>query len=236
MTDLSFPDLRAFLDQLRRDGDLVVVEAEVDPAPRGGRDPPPRDRGRRAGAAVHERPRRGLPARHQPLRHRAAGRAGLRRRARERLIRRSSTSPRRSCRPTPGKLWGARDVGREALQGRPHARERRAGHRGGDRRRAPRPPARPHLLARGRRPVRHAAARLHRAPGRPGRSNLGMYRLHVHDDAHHRHALADRQGRRLPLRGGRGPGRGPARHRLPRRPARADPRRDRAAARRTCPS
>ena len=28
---MSFPDLRAFLDQLRRDGDLVEVGAEVDP-------------------------------------------------------------------------------------------------------------------------------------------------------------------------------------------------------------
>ena len=27
---MSFPDLRAFLDQLTRDGDLVTVEAEVD--------------------------------------------------------------------------------------------------------------------------------------------------------------------------------------------------------------
>ena len=38
-------------------------------------------------------------------------------------------------------------------------------------------------------------------PERPGH-NLGMYRLHVHDAQHDRHALADRQGRRLPLRGG----------------------------------
>ena len=29
--DISFPDLRSFLGQLRRDGDLAVVEAEVDP-------------------------------------------------------------------------------------------------------------------------------------------------------------------------------------------------------------
>src|SRR5512143_1079946 len=31
VSEPSFPDLRAFLDQLKRDGDLVVVEAEVDP-------------------------------------------------------------------------------------------------------------------------------------------------------------------------------------------------------------
>src|SRR5262245_63065911 len=28
---LSFPDLRAFIDRLRRDGDLVTVESQVDP-------------------------------------------------------------------------------------------------------------------------------------------------------------------------------------------------------------
>ncbi|MCH7780411.1 MAG: UbiD family decarboxylase, partial [Acidobacteria bacterium] len=28
---MTFTDLRAFLDQLRRDGDLVVVDAPVDP-------------------------------------------------------------------------------------------------------------------------------------------------------------------------------------------------------------
>src|SRR5215470_1073581 len=30
MADATYPDLRAFLDQLRRDGDLAVVEAPVD--------------------------------------------------------------------------------------------------------------------------------------------------------------------------------------------------------------
>src|SRR6478609_4479428 len=30
MADSTYPDLRAFLDQLRRDGDLVTVEAPVD--------------------------------------------------------------------------------------------------------------------------------------------------------------------------------------------------------------
>ena len=28
---MSFPDLRAFIDQLRRDGDVVTVDARVDP-------------------------------------------------------------------------------------------------------------------------------------------------------------------------------------------------------------
>jgi len=31
LSEPGFPDLRAFLDQLRRDGDLRVVDAEVDP-------------------------------------------------------------------------------------------------------------------------------------------------------------------------------------------------------------
>ena len=31
MRETAFGDLRSFLDQLRRDGDLAVVEAEVDP-------------------------------------------------------------------------------------------------------------------------------------------------------------------------------------------------------------
>ncbi|HJX28487.1 MAG TPA: hypothetical protein VJ885_11275, partial [Thermoanaerobaculia bacterium] len=30
MREPSFPDLRSFLDRLRRDGDLTVVEAPVD--------------------------------------------------------------------------------------------------------------------------------------------------------------------------------------------------------------
>jgi 4-hydroxybenzoate decarboxylase subunit C len=30
LADATFPDLRSFLDRLRRDGDLAVVEAEVD--------------------------------------------------------------------------------------------------------------------------------------------------------------------------------------------------------------
>ena len=69
--------------------------------------------------------------------------------------------------PTPAKLWGARDVGRAALRHRPEARRARPGPR---RRRAARArsPAGPHVLARGRRPVRDAAARLHRASRRQG--------------------------------------------------------------------
>ena len=69
--------------------------------------------------------------------------------------------------PTPAKLWGARDVGARAAEGRPAARRARAGDRGGHRRRAARPAAGAHVLAGGRRPVRHAAARLHGASRQP---------------------------------------------------------------------
>ncbi|MEE8138925.1 MAG: hypothetical protein V3T81_08685, partial [Thermoanaerobaculia bacterium] len=31
MAPASFPDLRSFIDQLRREGDLAVVEVQVDP-------------------------------------------------------------------------------------------------------------------------------------------------------------------------------------------------------------
>ena len=46
-----------------------VVDAPGRRAPRGRRDPPPGDRGRRARAALHERDGRRLPAGHQPVRH-----------------------------------------------------------------------------------------------------------------------------------------------------------------------
>ena len=85
-------------------------------------------------------------------------------------------------------------------------------------------------MARGRRPVPHAPARLHRAP----RAARVQPRDVPHPDprpADDGRPLADRQRRRLPLPRGRGEGRGAAAHDLPRRPARPDPRRDRAAPR-----
>ena len=228
--DLSFPDLRSFLDQLRRDGDLAVVEAEVDP--------------RLEAAEIHRRviaaggpallftkvARRGLAARHQPLRHRPPGRAGVRHAAG--AARQAPRPPRRDADAADGRqaVGRARRRPRGAAH-RPREARARAGHGGRDRRRAPRPPARADLLARGRRPVRHAAARLHRAPRRARAAQPRHVPPAGPRRAHDRHALADRQGRRLPLRRGRGARREPAGHRLPRRPARADPRRDRAAAR-----
>ena len=89
----------------------------------GGRgDPSPRDRGRRAGAALHERQRRVVPARHEPVRHGAARRAGVRRRGRSRSSSGSCTSPRRSCRRRRPSC-GARATSRgELLAGRRDAR------------------------------------------------------------------------------------------------------------------
>ena len=102
--------------------------------------------------------------------------------------------------PTPGKLWGARDVGARAAARSARAARVRAGARavvdatcgsiacrsltcwpedGG-----------PFVTL----PLVYTTH-----PDRPGH-NLGMYRLHVHDRAHDRDALADRQGRRLSLR------------------------------------
>ena len=112
----------------------------------------------------------------------------------------SCTWPRRMLPPTPAKLWGARDVGGELLK--VGTRRQRSGPvtEVVTSRRAARPAAGADVLARRRRPVRHAAARLHAASRRQAGHNLGMYRLHVHDTRDDRHALADRQGRRLPLR------------------------------------
>ena len=200
-------------------------------APRSGRDPSPRDRRRRPGAAVHQRQGRGLSAGHQPVRHRAARRAGVRRAAAaassSALVHLAETL----LPPTPAKLWGARDVGARAAEGRHAPRADGPGHRGGDRRRAARSAAGDDLLARGRRPVHHAAARLHAASRRAAATTsacIGCRSRRAHD----RHALADRQGRRLSLRAS--PKR--ANEPLPvdgvsRRAAGADPVGDRAAAR-----
>jgi len=227
--DLSFPDLRAFLDQLRRDGDLAVVEAEVD--------------ARLEAAEVHRRViAAGGPAllftkvrgADLPL---ATNLFGTARRAQlafgtrpERLVKRLVHLAETLMPPTAAKLWGARDVAREAL---------RIG-----------------LAKRSRGPVTQIVTRDVRldrlpaltcwpedggpfvtlplvytehpdAPGRSdadgqrgdaaprtggaGRSNLGMYRLHVHDarttgmhwqigkGGGYHHALAEARGESLPV-------------------------------------
>ena len=231
MNEPSFPDLRAFLDQLRRDGDLVVVEAEVDPRlevaeihrrviAAGG-----------PGAPLHARPRRRLPARHEPLRHRAPRRARLRPAAGP-----ARPAARRARRDAPA-------ADRRQALGRARPRRARRCASGSRRRRSG--------------PVTEVVTgdvRLDRLPAltcwpedggpfvtlplvytehpdAPGPPNLGMYRMQVHD------ARTTGMHWQIGKGGGfhharrRGARREPAGHRLPRRPAGAHPRRDRAAAR-----
>jgi len=124
MAELQFPDLRSFLDQLRRDGDLAEIEVEVD--------------ARLEAAEVHRRViAAGGPA---LLFRRIAGSDfplvtnlfGTRRRAElafgsrpARLIRRAVELAHTALPPSLGKLWGARDLVREML--RVGTRNRRSG-------------------------------------------------------------------------------------------------------------
>jgi UbiD family decarboxylase len=111
----SFPDLRSFLDQLRRDGDLTVVEAPVD--------------ARLEAAEIHRRViAAGGPAllftdvkgADFPL---VTNLFGTARRAELafgtrplRLIKRLVHLAETLLPPSPAKLWGARDMAREALR------------------------------------------------------------------------------------------------------------------------
>ncbi|HVR69573.1 MAG TPA: UbiD family decarboxylase [Vicinamibacteria bacterium] len=115
MSDRGFPDLRAFLDRLRAEGDLAVVEAPVD--------------ARLEAAEIHRRViAAGGPA---LLFTHVAGAAfplatnlfGTRRRAEMafgarplRLVRRMAALAEELMPPSPGKLWAARDVLGEALR------------------------------------------------------------------------------------------------------------------------
>jgi len=119
-----FPDLRAFLDQLRREGDLATVSVPVDP--------------RLEAAEIHRRViAAGGPAllftrpvgAEMPL---VTNLFGTRRRAEMafgsrplRLVRRLAELAQTLLPPTPGKLWGSRDVARELL--RVGTRRRRSG-------------------------------------------------------------------------------------------------------------
>ena len=112
---MSFPDLRAFIDRLRRDHDLIEVEAEIDPCLEA--------------AEVHRRVvAAGGPAllftnvkgASFPL---VTNLFGTARRAElafgerpQRLIRRLVELVETILPPTPAKLWGARDVGFELLK------------------------------------------------------------------------------------------------------------------------
>jgi UbiD family decarboxylase len=115
MRDETFPDLRAFLARLRRDGDLAVVDVPV--------------AAHLEAAEIHRRViAAGGPAllfskvrgAEMPL---ATNLFGTARRAElafgsrpERLIRRLAHLAAELLPPTPRKLWGARDLGREALR------------------------------------------------------------------------------------------------------------------------
>src|SRR5258705_2663715 len=123
MSEGSFSNLRVFLDQLRRDGDLAVVGARVD--------------AKLEAAEIHRRViAAGGPALHFtnvagggfPL---ATNLFGTARRAEmafgsrpERLIRRLVHLAETILPPTLGKLWGARDLAFEALSVGMKARSR----------------------------------------------------------------------------------------------------------------
>jgi UbiD family decarboxylase len=185
--DDSFRDLRAFLDRLRRDGDLAVVEAPVDPrleAPEihrrviaaGGpallfTDPKGADlplvtnlfgTARRAQLAFGERPHR--------------------------LIERLAGLVHELVPPTPGKLWGARDLARDVLK-IGLKRSRRAGPVTEVVERPPRLDRLPVLTTwpEDGGPFVTLPLVYTEHPGSDGMPggghNLGMYRLHVHGPA-----------------------------------------------------
>jgi 4-hydroxybenzoate decarboxylase subunit C len=127
MAEPGFPDLRAFLAQLRRDGDLAVVEAPVD--------------ARLEAAEIHRRVIAaggpallftGVRGAEMPL---VTNLFGTPRRAELafgrrpfRLVRRLVELAETLLPPTPRKLWGARDLAREALRiGLDRRGRRRAG-------------------------------------------------------------------------------------------------------------
>ena len=209
MDDLSFPDLRAFLDQLRRDGDLAVVEAEVDK--------------HLEAAEIHRRViAAGGPAllftrvrgADFPL---ATNLFGTARRAElafgrrpGRLVKRLVHLAETLMPPTAGKLWAARDLGLEAL--RIGLARRRSGPVTevvtGDVR-LDRLPALTCWPEDGG-PFVTLPLVYTEHPDAPGRSNLGMYRLHVHDarttgmhwqigkGGGFHHAVAEARGESLP--------------------------------------
>ena len=88
-------------------------------------------------------------------------------------------------------------------QGRAEARRRRPGHRGRHRRRAPRSAAGDDHVAGRRRTVHHAAARVHAASRWARTQPRHVSPAGATTQRTHGHALADRQGRRLPLSGRR---------------------------------
>ena len=176
---MSFPDLRSFLDQLRRDGDLVTVESEVDPH-----------------LEVAEIHRRVVAGGGPALLFTNVKGSGFRlvtnlfgtaRRAEMafgerplRLIRRVVELVETIMPPTPAKLWGARDVGMELLK--VGTRRQSTGpvtERVTQDVRLDRLPALTCWPEDGG-PFITLPLVYTTHPARPGH-NLGMYRLHVHD-------------------------------------------------------
>ena len=160
----AYPDLRAYLAELRRDGDLAHRRRA------GGRTTEAAEIDRRVIAA-------GGPALLFPNVGGAAcplvtNLFGTRKRVemafgrwpleiRPPVVELAQRRPR----PTLGSC-GGRDVARASRARGRGASALRPRGRSGDARRAPGPPARDHELVRGRRPVRDPAARLHRAARR----------------------------------------------------------------------
>ena len=195
---MSFPDLRAFIDQLRRDNDIVTVEAPVDP--------------HLEAAEIHRRViAAGGPA---LLFTNVTGKDfrlvtnlfGTARRAEMafgerplRLVRRLVELAETLLPPTPSALWGARDVGLELLKvGTRTVPKGPVVERVTSQVALDRLPALTCWPEDGG-PFITLPLVYTQHPDRRGH-NLGMYRMQVHDSAHGRHALADRQGRRLSLR------------------------------------
>ena len=161
------PDLRAFLDRLRRDSDLVEIAAPVD--------------ANLEAAEIHRRViAAGGPA---LLFTNVAGADfplvtnlfGTARRAELafgerplRLIKRLVHLAETLLPPTPAKLWGARDSAASCCGSASAQQPRARCSMSSTSRRPARSAADHHVLAGGRRALHHAAARLHDASGRPG--------------------------------------------------------------------
>ena len=79
-------------------------------AARGGRDPSPGDRRRRARPPVHERPRGRLPPGDEPLRHTRNAPSWPSAAAPQLFVRRVAELAQTLLPPSPRKLWDARDV------------------------------------------------------------------------------------------------------------------------------
>jgi UbiD family decarboxylase len=209
MNDPTFPDLRSFLERLRRDGDLAVIEAEVDP------DQEAAEIHRRViaagGPALQFNHVRGseMPA--------VTNLFGTARRVELafgqrpfRLIRRLAALAEELLPPTPGRLWGARDLAWEALS---VGLKRRSGgpvmeqvESAPDLRRLPALTTWPEdggpFLTLGLVYTEHPDDRRH---------NLGLYRLQVHERATtgmhwqigkgggFHHAVAEARGEALPV-------------------------------------